>query len=535
MRMKETLHIYTRVSSTAQQEDGTSLDSQRQLGIRRAEELGFEPRLWNEGGQSSSFDDLKNRPVLVSLLTLIESGTVKNLFVYNTDRLSRNQQTWAVIRYKLLSHGVTLHSASGQMKLKNPVDDLMLGILSEISQYDNRIRSERSRLGKFHKIQQGNWKGGPPPFGYRLTNRQLEIDPFESEWVKSMFGWYCQGIAVKEIQSRLSRQGVMTRRGNTQWSLGSIQLILKNPVYSGYYDYCDKMVGETVRIPAPQIIDAHLFQIAQDKRRLVRERKLQPEATKHFYLLRGILSCGHCGSMMGGRINKAGNQSVYYCVKKERSWKTRGEDHPKWKRGIECSMVRSVNIEKTNQYVWNLIKTTLREIRDQSPSQTDVEGTEDQVRRDRDGFLGDEISWMTAEQLELLNDDDRKNVINKMISSTTVHFDEKTKKHTLHVTFSEATQRLINAIREAKSSLAKNGKQFNETSESSCEVRIKDQGDLIGETTEALQTSPADIVRLFGDGGVRQEGPHTQRFCESLLNSSCVHIGPLIFDVRLLS
>jgi len=128
--MNQILHIYTRVSSVIQQEEGTSLEAQKQLGIKKANELGYDHRLWNEGGQSSFYDDLKNRPVLVSLLTLIESGTVKHLFVYNTDRLSRNQQTWAVIRYKLLAHGVTLHTASGQMKLKNPVDDLMLGILS---------------------------------------------------------------------------------------------------------------------------------------------------------------------------------------------------------------------------------------------------------------------------------------------------------------------------------------------------------------------------------------------------------------------
>lgn len=419
MRMKETLHIYTRVSSTAQQEDGTSLDSQRQLGIRRAEELGFEPRLWNEGGQSSSFDDLKNRPVLVSLLTLIESGSVKNLFVYNTDRLSRNQQTWAVIRYKLLSHGVTLHSASGQMKLKNPVDDLMLGILSEISQYDNRIRSERSRLGKFHKIQQGNWKGGPPPFGYRLTNRQLEIDPFESEWVKSMFGWYCQGIAVKEIQSRLSRQGVMTRRGNAQWSLGSIQLILKNPVYSGYYDYCDKMVGETVRIPAPQIIDAHLFQIAQDKRRLVRERKLQPNATKHFYLLRGLLTCGDCGSHLGGRTHRAGHQHVYYCPKRERSWKTREQTDSKWVRGKECSMIRSINIEMTDRLIWNLIKSTLREIRERQDNQNEEMGLEQHIHYEEDGISTEGISWLSADQAEMLSDEERKVLINNMSGGLT--------------------------------------------------------------------------------------------------------------------
>ncbi|MFM7008130.1 MAG: recombinase family protein, partial [Betaproteobacteria bacterium] len=181
----------------------------------------------------SFFDDLNNRPVLLSLLALIESAAVKHLFVYNADRLSRNQQTWAIIRYKLLTFGVTLHAVSGQMKLKNPVDDLMLGILSEISQYDNRIRSERSRMGKFQKIQQGNWKGGPPSFGYRLENKQLMIDDFESEWIQKMFDWYCHGVPVKEIQYRLSRHGVMTRRGNQQWSLGSIQLILRNPVYAG--------------------------------------------------------------------------------------------------------------------------------------------------------------------------------------------------------------------------------------------------------------------------------------------------------------
>lgn len=271
--MTNILHIYTRVSSAIQEAEGTSLEAQKLQGIRKATDLGFNFRLWNEGGQSSFYDDLKNRPVLVSLLTLIESGDVKHLFVYNTDRLSRNQQTWAVIRYKLLAHGVTLHTASGQMKLKNPVDDLMLGILSEISQYDNRIRAERSRLGRFHKVQQGNWKGGPPPFGYRLSNRRVEIDSFESVWVQKIYNWYCSGSSVKEIQSFLSRQGVLTRRGNSQWSLGSIQLILRNPFYSGYFDYTDKMVGETVRIQTPSIIDSHLFQTAQNKRKIILEQK----------------------------------------------------------------------------------------------------------------------------------------------------------------------------------------------------------------------------------------------------------------------
>jgi DNA invertase Pin-like site-specific DNA recombinase len=441
--MNQILHIYTRVSSVIQQEEGTSLEAQKQLGIKKANELGYDHRLWNEGGQSSFYDDLKNRPVLVSLLTLIESGTVKHLFVYNTDRLSRNQQTWAVIRYKLLAHGVTLHTASGQMKLKNPVDDLMLGILSEISQYDNRIRSERSRLGRFHKVQQGNWKGGPPPFGYRLTNRRLEVDPFESEWVQKMYDWYCHGVAVKEIQSRLSRQGVMTRRGNAQWSLGSIQLILRNPVYAGYFDYTDKMIGETVRIQTPPIIDPHLFQIAQDKRQATRQHKHQVKPSKHFYLLRGVLVCGHCGSPMGGRTHKAGHQHVYYCILKERTWKIREDDHPKWKRGTGCSMVRSINIGKTDQLVWNMIKDVLQQIRDRSPVSCDQDGPGHHDHDVDDGFLTDGITWMSPEQIDLLSDEERKVVVTTMLSRVTAHFDATTNKHRVDVTFSESVARLL--------------------------------------------------------------------------------------------
>ena len=154
--------------------------------------------------------------------------------------------------------------------------------------------------------------------------------------------------------------------------------------------------------------------------------------------------------------------------------------------------------------------TTLREIRERTPSQTVVEGTEDRNHHDRDGLLGDEISWMNAEQLELLTDNDRKAIISKVISSTTVHFDEKTKKHTLHVTFSEATQKVINAIRERKCSSANNGNQTNDNSESFCEARITDQGKVMGESPEALPTSPDDLVRLFGDGGVIRVGPLTR-------------------------
>ena len=183
--MSETLHIYTRVSTIAQEEEGTSLETQQELGIKRSKELGFKYKIWNEGGQSSNKEDLTNRPVLIALLDEIERSAIKQVFVFNTDRLSRNEHTWSLIRLKLVKHDVTLHTSSGVFSLANQLDKMLLVIMSEVSSYDNYLRAERSRLGKIKRIQQGFWMGGPPPFGYRIKDKRLEPNSDEKSGLTS--------------------------------------------------------------------------------------------------------------------------------------------------------------------------------------------------------------------------------------------------------------------------------------------------------------------------------------------------------------
>lgn len=57
--MKEILHIYIRVSS-AVQEEGTSLETQKELGIVKSKELGMKYQIWNEGAASSHHENLAN-------------------------------------------------------------------------------------------------------------------------------------------------------------------------------------------------------------------------------------------------------------------------------------------------------------------------------------------------------------------------------------------------------------------------------------------------------------------------------------------
>ena len=120
--MKEELHIYLRVSSETQMTDGFGIENQKELGLKVSKLKGMKPIIHNEGSQSSHSDSIDNRPILRDLLIQIEEGKVQNLWVYQMDRLSRNDVVSFQIRRKLIDHNVKLFvSDTNEYSLENPV------------------------------------------------------------------------------------------------------------------------------------------------------------------------------------------------------------------------------------------------------------------------------------------------------------------------------------------------------------------------------------------------------------------------------
>jgi DNA invertase Pin-like site-specific DNA recombinase len=383
LKVKETLHIYTRVSTSAQEEDGTSLETQKELGIKRAKELGFKYKVWNEGGQSSNKDDLTNRPQLSNLLQEIESDLVKHVFVFNTDRLSRNKITWTLIRDRLEKNNVSLYTATGQKsELHNPTDDFMLGVLAEFSAYENRLRAERSRLGKFTKIKQGFWMGGPPPYGYKVENKKLVPNSDEVKWVKFIFNSYKDKKPLRWIKQELLKNGVLTRRNNAVWSLGSIDKLLTNTHYGGYYFVKDKKSDETIRVECKEIVPSSLIlQVQKERESRTRQTRVTESNQKHFYLLRDFLFCSECGSRYSGRYFPKQYRSIYYCPRLERNFV-----NEKTNKVEKCANRRYLKIEETDNLVWNTIVDVL------SKSHTFKEEIKHQV-------MGESINFMNQQDL----------------------------------------------------------------------------------------------------------------------------------------
>ncbi len=69
--MNNTLHILIRVSTSVQEEEGTSLKTQKEIGIELSKKLGMEFQIHNEGGISSSKETLENRHVILIFLKIM--------------------------------------------------------------------------------------------------------------------------------------------------------------------------------------------------------------------------------------------------------------------------------------------------------------------------------------------------------------------------------------------------------------------------------------------------------------------------------
>lgn len=352
---KDVLHIYIRVSTLAQADKGTSLESQQQLGIKRAKELKFDYEIWNEGGKSSHHEEIQGRPKLYELFQAIKAGDVKHLWIYDQSRLSRNDQVASILRYEFNKQGVTLYTKDGKFDLSSPSDKLLKQMLDAVAEFENSVRAERSRIGKLIKVKAGFWHGGPPPFGYQLEQGKLTENKVESKWVKYIFKQALKGISIAHIKKELDSNAVLARRGGL-WTLGSIESLMTNTHYIGRYNFTDRVSGESVEVKCPLIVDEITWNSINLARKRRASRKDQQNATiKNFYLLRDFMVCGHCGKKMAGRIKPTKSEYMYYCPNKERAWAKEGESKTHYQRGTGCGFDRAMNIPITDKLVFDTV------------------------------------------------------------------------------------------------------------------------------------------------------------------------------------
>lgn len=437
--VKPSLHIYLRVSSQSQSDDGFGLDVQEKGGRECAANNGFKIVLHKEGAASSHYEDFENRPKLKNLLTMCETGEVEHLYAYNLDRLSRNDLTGSQIRFILKKNGVNLYTNNGFYSLDNPNDAFMMQIMSAVSTLDNEVRLDRLRKGKLERIKRGGWIGGPPPFGYQIVDGMLIENPDESKWIRKIYKWFDDGNNIDDICLKLHLNEVKTRRGNRNWGYQTIRNILSKSVVDGYLTYTDKKLGETVTLTIPAIVEPILSQRVKDK---VSKMKIGKQNIKHNSLFKEKMVCGGCGSTYGHRFNQRVGNSSYYCLGNELRHRTQFKGSPKVCKAKDGSRNRSVNMPKADTILWDGIVDILsssslykegiksQTLGDLKQPQKDTSSYQTQIKKVDRKIKKLKSSLMDTSIQSLIDDDDEEfdvKAFSQRIQSTILGFESEKK------------------------------------------------------------------------------------------------------------
>ena len=137
-------------------------------------------------------------------LTRLNKGRVHFVVVFNLTRFARDPPSPCglrrarqarLLRSHLQSLGISLRSAT------EPIDDtstgkLMEGVLAAFAQFDNDVRSDRTRAGMKAALELGRWVF-LAPIGYlnapRSLSKSLVHDPERAPFVRRAFEDYATG------------------------------------------------------------------------------------------------------------------------------------------------------------------------------------------------------------------------------------------------------------------------------------------------------------------------------------------------------
>src|SRR5258707_2573107 len=170
--------IYIRVS-TKEQAENLSLSTQLKACEEYCDRQTFHilARFREEGESAKTADRTELQKLLQFCRT--NKGNVQFVVVFNLTRFARDKYDHFALRAHLKSLGISLRSAT------EPIDDtstgkLMEGVLAAFAQFDNDVRSERTRAGMRAALELGRWTF-PAPLGYlnapKWSSASLVHDP----------------------------------------------------------------------------------------------------------------------------------------------------------------------------------------------------------------------------------------------------------------------------------------------------------------------------------------------------------------------
>ena len=316
---------YVRVSTDEQAEEGFSLAAQEERCRQfiESQEWSFDG-IYRDDGYSAK--DLR-RPAMQRLIADVKAKAFDILVVYRLDRLVRSVMDLHHLIRLFDENGIKFKSVTEVFDTTSAMGRFFITLVGAMAEWERENLGERVRMGMERRAAEGKWNGSMTPYGYRVEDGRLVVNPKEAKMVRRIFDLYKRHGLFK-IANILNEEGIPSARGTT-WHPNSVLYILQNPIYTGklrWGERSKKVQTITVEGAVEPIISEEEFEEIQ---RLIKKRRNMPARGKSMtneYLFTGILVCGHCNASMYGFRRpvkgKPGRHSYYYrCTNRYKQWK----------------------------------------------------------------------------------------------------------------------------------------------------------------------------------------------------------------------
>lgn len=266
---------------------------------------------YSEKGVSGYKVTAENRDAIQNIKKDAIAKKFDILLVFMFDRLGRRDDESPFVVEWFTKQGIEVWSVKeGQQRFDNHVDKLTNYIRFWQAAGESEKTSLRTKTRMGQIVQEGKFKGGYCPYGYKLikqgrVNRKghavndIVIEGYEASVVRTIFDKYVnEGYGTHRIAMFLTDQGIKSRSGMS-WHASTVLNMLKNVMYKGVL-----RSGETRSEPfeALRIISDEDFEKAQyyiQQRSLKnKDTRTLPLSTKGKSLLSGNIFCGHCGGRL---------------------------------------------------------------------------------------------------------------------------------------------------------------------------------------------------------------------------------------------
>jgi len=332
--------LYIRVSTAEQTRNGYSLGEQRHEleGYAQAKHYEIVDIYADEG--ISARKAISRRHELQRLLRDVEAGRVEIIVMKCLDRWMRSVRDFYAVQNILDKHNVALEfSQEPDYNQTTTQGRLSLNIRLTLAQHEADQTSDRLRYVFAGMRRDRRITTGRVPFGYRIENKRVVVEPQEAEAVRYAFSEVMRGRSayslVNDIYDTFGREIKYT----------TLLWILKNKSYTG------TMQG--VEALAPAIISEEDFAKVQS----VLARHPRRKDSSRVYLFSGLIICPVCGRRLSVHRSNCGKEKATYYQCENHYRATR--------KGTACPYTYSIREERVESFLVNnvaaLIADTVRE------------------------------------------------------------------------------------------------------------------------------------------------------------------------------